>query len=415
MKVLWLCNTVFSTSPIKTTGSWLQPLAEMLLESDVKIATVAESLNSPSIQTENVNGIQQYLIPKHKHKKHNHIPNRKTTLATIQVIKDFNPDIIHVWGTEYIWGYMNYMGVFDGYKVLLDIQGLLSAYTKYYYGGLNNKEILKCIHLKEILLPWRLLYVKKNTFKKGGEIEKAVIRSFRHISYQSEWVKHHLLIINPDAQLHPTKILLRKSFYNSQKWSYHDDGHSPIVFSMCSGAIPYKGIHILLKAIAILTGKYSDIEVRIAGNMHIGNRIIDGYSVYLDSLIKSLGIESNVTLLGAIDENEIITELNHADVCVVPSFVETYCLAFAEAMIVGTPTVASYTSALPYLATQEKECLFYNSQDTVECSKCIMELIENRSLAMEISRNAINRRLAENDPQTVIDNQLYIYQSILNE
>ena len=39
------------------------------------------------------------------------------------------------------------------------------------------------------------------------------------------------------------------------------------------------------------------------------------------------------------------------NVCVIPSFVETYCLALAEAMIVGCPTVVSYTSALPYTST----------------------------------------------------------------
>ena len=49
-------------------------------------------------------------------------------------------------------------------------------------------------------------------------------------------------------------------------------------------------------------------------------------------------------------------------------FIETYCLSFAEAMIVGVPTVTSFTGAMPELARHGEESLFYNSIDYQTCA-----------------------------------------------
>ena len=85
--------------------------------------------------------------------------------------------------------------------------------------------------------------------------ETANIKSFKHISYQSQWVKNYISFVNPSATLYPTKIMLRKAFIESQKWAFHNVGDSPIVFSTCSAAVTYKGMHIIIKAVALLKSK----------------------------------------------------------------------------------------------------------------------------------------------------------------
>lgn len=147
----------------------------------------------------------------------------------------------------------------------------------------------------------------------------------------------------------------------------------------------------------------------------VGNKFKDGYSIFLEKLIKKYNLQSNVVMLGSLDEYSIIKELQTCSVCVVPSFIETYCLAFAEAMIIGTPTVTSYTGAMPELATHEKETLFYNSLDYRNAASYISQLIKDQTLAERISKNARERRLSENDPQLVLKTQLDIYKSILHE
>lgn len=47
-------------------------------------------------------------------------------------------------------------------------------------------------------------------------------------------------------------------------------------------------MHIIIKAIALLKSKYPKIKLKLAGNINVGNKLLDGYSVFLNKLIKSM-------------------------------------------------------------------------------------------------------------------------------
>lgn len=412
LKVLWLCNSQFVDEKIKTTGTWLQPLARMLQESlevtiyNVTVGSVKEVLHN------NYHGIEQWVIPHPKTTGYGQIPSRDFCETLSKIEKRIAPDLVHIWGSENIWVSAYAQGAIKA-KAFVDIQGILSSYYYYYYGGLNFKEILKCIHLKEILMPSRTLFHKKEVFRQRGKIESDCLRKFNIISYQSEWVKTHISYINPDATFIPTRIMLRDSFYNTELWKYKNDTISPIVFTIASGAIPYKGIHVIFNSIKLLKKDYPNIKLKVAGNMKIGGRLMDGYSLYLEEKINELGIENNVIFLGSLDEAELVRELQGSNCCVIPSFVETYCLAFAESMMIGVPTIASFTGAMPELAQHGKECLFYNPIDFQTCAFYMKRLIEDKDLAEYISINGRRRRLKENDKELVLQTQLNNYAQIV--
>ena len=411
-KVLWLCNLSFSDQAI-TGGSWLQPLAEKLQQSNqITILNISVGNVQQIFYTE-YKGIKQWILPQIKQKSHGQTATHKRCLEIQNIIEKEKPDLVHIWGTEMFWASIYVQG-FIKVKTLIDIQGLLYAYTDFFMGGLTIKEILKTINLKEILMPWRNLFSKQQVFFKRGQAELSYIKKFEHISVQSQWVENLLQQVNSTAHYYHTRILLRNNFYTANPWSYKKT-NSPIIFYSCAAAVSYKGIHVLLKSIAILKKEYPEIKLHLAGNIMVGNKFKDGYSIFLEKLIKKYNLQSNVVMLGSLDEYSIIKELQTCSVCVVPSFIETYCLAFAEAMIIGTPTVTSYTGAMPELATHEKETLFYNSLDYRNAASYISQLIKDQTLAERISKNARERRLSENDPQLVLKTQLDIYKSILHE
>lgn len=412
IKILWLCNICFSDSKIKTTASWLQPMAEFLQNnSEIQVFNITLG-NVSAPQKSEYNGIIQWVIPRSKksYYRHTTFPQIYTMISKIE--NEIKPDLVHIWGTEEnIWSDAYSKGYIKS-KTLLDIQGLLALYYYYYYGGLTTKDILKCIHLKEILMPWRNLFCKRRVFKLRGIIETECIKNFSYISYQSNWVKNYISFINSNAKLYSTNIILRKSFYEANAWQYTKSSN-PTIFTTASGAISYKGIHIALKVIQILKKKYPQIQLRIAGQMNIGNHLIDGYSIYIHKLIKSYQIEENITLLGPINETQIVQELQKCNACIIPSFVETYCLAFAEAMIVGVPTVVSYAGAMPELAKDKEEALFYNSNDFYAAASHIDSLLQNKELAEKISKNCRERRMRENAITKVVENQIRIYKQII--
>lgn len=412
-KILWLCNTIFKESENIYSGSWLQPLAQELQKSQsVRIYTVSLG-NVSQVTPQNYQDIKQWIIPKRKVTNDGQIACKQTCEEVARIINQVQPDLVHIWGTENIWASIYAQG-FIAFKTVIDIQGLLYAYADYYYGGLTFKEIVASIHLKEIIMPWRTLFQKKRVFRKRGEMEINYLKKFTHISVQSEWVRRQVGIVNTNAAFYNTKIMLRDSFYTANSWTFRNTA-SPVVFSSCAGAVSYKGMHMIIRSIAVLKEKYPTIQLRLAGSINIGNKLMDGYSIYLQKLIKKLGLIDNVIYLGSLNEFQIIEQLQNCQVCVVPSFIETYCLAFAEAMMVGVPTVVSYAGAMPELAKHSEEALFYNSIDYRLAASYIDTLLNDQKLAEKLSHNGRQRRLIENNKDSVLQTQLNIYKSILND
>jgi D-inositol-3-phosphate glycosyltransferase len=104
---------------------------------------------------------------------------------------------------------------------------------------------------------------------------------------------------------------------------------------------PLKGIDILINAVAQL-GDESDFHVLIVG----GDRRSRQQVSHLQELASNLGIGERVCFLGAVDHEQLPLYYNAADVCVVPSYYESFGLVALEAMACGTPVVASRVGGL---------------------------------------------------------------------
>ena len=413
MKVLWLSNRAFVPESSKETASWLQPMAEALAQTGRVIIVNVSVGKVKDPQYYQYHSLGQWIIPQFKVNKWGQIASEPLCRCVVDIIGSENPNIVHIWGTESFWASIYRQGYIRN-KTILDIQGLLYAYAKFYYGGLSLRERFQTIHTKEILMPWRTLAYKKRIFEIRGESEVENIKCIPTIAYQSEWTKNHVQYVNPSARLFATKLMLRDAFFQSSPWQYHSESDSPVLFSFCSDADAYKGMHVMIKIAKVLKSKYTKIRIRLAGNLSVGNLLKDGYSIFLKNLIKKSGLEENVSFLGPLDAKHLVEELLNANVCVIPSFVETYCLAFAESMMVGCPTVCSFAGAMPELADHGKEAFFYSPTDYVQAAFYVDKIIEDSELATKLSFNARKRRFIENDKQKVIERQLEIYETIIN-
>ena len=105
---------------------------------------------------------------------------------------------------------------------------------------------------------------------------------------------------------------------------------------------PLKGVDILLGAAARLEAE-SDCFVLVVGG---DNTAQDGEVSHLRDLASELGIAERVNFMGAVDHERLPLFYSAADVCVVPSFYESFGLVAVEAMACGTPVVASRVGGL---------------------------------------------------------------------
>ena len=417
MKILWLCNTRFSNKDVSGTGSWLQPLAEAVNNTEgyeVVNFTVAAC---SQFSKESVNGMTQYIAPLRSVRKLQ--SERKWIKETGKYVRDVEikeePDIVQIWGTEGIWAQIYLQGGIQT-KCFIDIQGLKFEIERYYLADLRTPELKQFLSLNDLKAPWRFWMYKKYQFKIQGKVERKFLVSMKDISVQSEWVENQIKAISPNANIYHTKIMLRPPFYNSRGWEWRECGETPILFTSSSGSRTYKGLHILLHTLAVLKKTYPKAQLRVAGSFMRNSTFgFEGFERYIDKLIDKLDVRSNVIFVGVLNANQIIEELLNANVCVVPSFIESYCLGLAEAMMIGTPCVVSYAGAMPCIAKCGEEALFYNSQDYATAAALVMRVLNDKSLAKSLSINARNHRMRDNNPQDVLSTQLDIYKMILGK
>lgn len=410
MKILWLCNIVFTNNEVNATGTWLVAMYRQLLNTD-EVSIVNITSGNVFVPTRcDFGNSEQWIIPQKKIKA-NGLPH-PDVIAFIQSTENrINPDLIHIWGTEDFWGSLKVHNLLRS-QVLLDIQGLLSPCAEVFYGGLSFSERLKCIGLKEFLLPKRMLYFKRLGFIRKGKFESNIIKSINNIAVQSEWVKQYIEFVNPKAKIFNTGIILRSEFYESKKWNFNHKKKLEI-FTTSSGSNTYKGLHILFKAVAILKIKYPNVQLKIGGRIIYEKKLQDGYNYFLLRQIKLLGIEKNVQWLGPLNALQIIDELLDSSVFVIPSFVETYCVALAESLLLGVPTVISYAAAMTELANDDVSALFFPVGDFRTCARKIEFFFNNAVLSNIFSKNAIREAEERNDANRIVNNQLIIYKKII--
>lgn len=122
---------------------------------------------------------------------------------------------------------------------------------------------------------------------------------------------------------------------------HNPEGKSPVI-GMATRFATEKGVEILLQALPKILDQYPNALVLYAGQY----RDVMGEEEYFDRLyprIQEYQSRGQWTFLGVLNPKEMRTFYPNLDVLVVPSLnsTETFGLVQIEAMICGTPTVAS--------------------------------------------------------------------------
>jgi D-inositol-3-phosphate glycosyltransferase len=116
-----------------------------------------------------------------------------------------------------------------------------------------------------------------------------------------------------------------------------------------------KGVETAVFALASLLQGDPDRDVRLlvlGADSHNGIREAAAYGGErhrIEALVRELGIEPNVSFLGAVAHDTLPNYYSLADVCVVPSYSESFGLVALESQACQTPVVASRVGGLRQL------------------------------------------------------------------
>lgn len=406
LRVLWLSNKVHSRSDGAGTGSWLEPMAQALVRSgEVQLGNIAQGPVSTTTR-QDCGPVQQWVVPRGRSGRDG-LPASGTVAQIAKAVDEFSPDLIHVWGTEGYWGLLTARGLLQA-PALLEMQGLKRTIAEVFSGGLSLAAQLACVGLKEVLRQTSIPQ-RRNSFAKWGVFEEEIVAGHRFISTQSTWTEAQVRAMNDTCQVFHTSRLLRAPSYSAAPWQPPSNA---VVFCSAADPAPYKGLHVAIRAMSHLVARFPEIRLRIAGAHQRPGIRRDGYVAWLDRQIARLQLGANVVWLGPLTAPEIAGELCHCSAVVIPSFVESYCVALAEALFLGAPAVVSYTGGTAHLAGDEETALFFPPGDDAMCAYQLERTISDERLASRLSRNARDAAVVICHRQRIVQNQLAIYRQM---
>ncbi len=140
----------------------------------------------------------------------------------------------------------------------------------------------------------------------------------------------------------------------------------------------HKNLLNLLQSFHALVREGISVQLVITGNP-------DPYYPEILKYIHDHSLEHSIKTVGLVEEDELLSLYSSASAYVFPSFYEGFGLPGLEAMAMGTPVIASFSSCLPEIYGDA--CLFFNPEDIHEMT----ETMKNMLLSPDLQKNYIEK------------------------
>jgi glycosyltransferase involved in cell wall biosynthesis len=166
---------------------------------------------------------------------------------------------------------------------------------------------------------------------------------------------------------------------------------------LCVGRVaPNKAIEDIIAAL-VVTRRHGDPHATLS---IVGKPATASYVEALHRYVAALGLGTAVTFSGHVSDAAVGEAYARADVLVVTSEHEGYCVPVVEAMAVGLPVVAFRQGALPEVLGSAG--VFVDSKDPYTLSSTIATLLADAPRRARLAELA-TQRLAELDLATAAD------------
>lgn len=416
MRVLWIVPSTGNYIPVGgresgyNGGGWISSIQNRLIKQDdiqLGVAFCMDGQPKKVIQ----NGVSYYIVPNHrKGLKDKFIDLLKTnnvkrdeilwphyTSKFKQAIDDFHPDVIHIFGSE-LYQQLAALVRCD-IPTVLHIQGLLSLYIYILLPpGISRwKFIMSGKGLTGKFFNYQYLaYWQRSVYR-----EKAILRAVNHFIGRTDWDRHGVHVINPNATYHYGGEILRDIFY---KQAERNIPSKPVICTTISAPL-YKGFDVVLKVADILKNEmHLDFEWNVFGN------------VSSELMEKTTGLchqNLNIRLHGVASAETIYQNLLGSTLYFQSSYVENSPNAVGEAQLVGIPVVASNVGGTSSMVEHGKTGYLYPVTDPYSAAYYVGKLIAETEENIRIGQEARKIAMERHNPQKIVKDLLETYKLIV--
>jgi glycosyltransferase involved in cell wall biosynthesis len=415
VRILWFTNTPGLSKEMLNAatygGFWIDSLQERIEKERECILGIAFYFNKPVAPFE-LNGTFYFPLLKPKKSKigsiisqlqHQILSEDEVMPQYLEVINSFQPDLIHVWGTENSFGLIT---TYVKIPVLIWMQGIISVISE---------------NLFTTLQPWQfLLYTNKIKLLKGDgsyhgykrllkrvPVEKKILSNSRFIAGRTEWDHRVTRVLAPQSQYFHCDEMLRDVFFQNN-WL----PHTHEVFKVCSvlTAHSFKGIDTIIDSMKYLK---EILDERISWDIIGAYENEDVIQILKRKNRIASFSDCGITFKGVLHGELLINELCNSDLFVHPSNIENSPNSICEAMVLGMPTIACFAGGISSLIDDGKEGILFQPRDSRSLAGAVLDLCKNRDKAVIMGQNARIRAIKRHNHEAIYRNIISIYHTII--
>lgn len=419
MNVLWMTYAPVGEAcralgfPPAQSGSWVDATAHALMNQPspprLTVATLAPIKEQHRGEHE---GITYYCIPGGHAHRGTRAPKANKDLWK-KVIEQIHPDVIHIWGSEFTDG-LDLLENIKETPTLLTIQGVIAAIARYPNGGLSLKELRAAQPFGK---KWIVEKYRRDAQRICAQMpyEQQLTRRVQGIILDSEWSQSIYHCIAPDTKIYRQQMPLNDIF---QKYTWSLKTCTPHTIFCNAGRTPYKGIHMAVRALAIIRRQYPDVKLRIPGAINfkkLDSLRTPPYFRYLYRLAQQLGVVDCIEFPGVLAPEQMAQEMVRAQVFIMPSAIENQSSTLREAMMVGTPSVSANVGCIQEYLHHGENGYLYRYEEYELLAGYVMRLFDNTTLAERFSAKARHTICAMYVHETPGKELLEIYRNVVGE
>jgi glycosyltransferase involved in cell wall biosynthesis len=372
-----------------TSGGWVQTIYEeirgkgvsldfLCYSKDVKLGEIRRALSDEGEKVYCLN------MPKVSFG----VKPSQTLIRQIEgVISELNPDIIQIWGTETVVQNAVASCAPQIPKVVF-LQGLIGMHSRYYGGN------LKALGLRIIRKPKGFItyIVKKKHFSKQADFEKKELREAGNVILDNDFSIAYCKSVDLNIKSYKYRLNANQIF-EQYEWSVEKCQRHRI-FTVFGGG-PDKGLQQLIRAVALVKQKYSDVEIVIPGIYHIdeegrlrNKETLNSFERLMNTLINDLGLHENVVFCGRMSPEGMAQQIAKANCFVSPSIMEVHAGSLREAMTVGIPSISTFCGSVVEFIQEGVTGWMYRYEEHEVLAYKIIKLFENDTMASHVGKAA---------------------------
>lgn len=188
----------------------------------------------------------------------------------------------------------------------------------------------------------------------------------------------------------------------SRRSSQRSAGSEPSRIALVTRISPEKGVQYLPEIARMVLNECPNVLFLVAGDGPLRNQ--------LDWECAKLGVNKQVSFLGALNHEQVIKLLSQSDIFLLPSLTEGMPVSVIEAMACGTPIVATAVGGTPELIADGISGILVQPSDPEALARAVIKLLQDDDLRLQFGK--AGQSAYQNGPwtpTTAVNSTLAVY------